>query len=381
MTDHRKIIHVDMDAFFASVEQLDNINLRGKPVVVGGSPENRGVVAAASYEARAFGVHSAMPTRHAYQLCPQAVFVPPRFARYKEISEQIMAIFREYTELVEPLSLDEAYLDVTQPLKGPALARELAQEIRTRIKTEIGLSASAGVASNKFLAKIASDLKKPDGLTVIAPQRMEDVLPQLNVKKLPGVGKVTAAKLADLGVNTIAELRRFSESELEAHFGKTGAWFYHIARGEDSRPVVPHRDRKSIGCEDTFSADITNVDQLKLELRQLARRVTERLNRAGAKGRTLTLKITYDDFIKITRSKTEAREILTEEEIFTISAQLLELTDAGIKPIRLLGLSLSGFDAERTSRRTDHQLKDAASIVATGGPFQLVFPFLLSNEH
>ena len=340
----RKIIHVDMDAFYASVEQRDNPELRGKPVVVGGQPGGRGVVAAASYEARKFGIRSAMSSQHAYRLCPNALFIKPRFDAYRAASAQIMEIFRRYTDLVEPLSLDEAYLDVTENKLSIPLARDIARSIKDQIRNETGLTASAGVAPNKFLAKIASDFKKPDGLTVIPPERVEAFLIELPVRKFPGVGPVTEQKLAALGILTARHLKKFSREELERHFGKSGGWFYRICRGLDERLVSSDHERKSLGAEDTFSKDLTEIPEMENELRTIAGKVAGRLEKRELEGRTVTLKVTYSDFEKITRSKTMPDAVSTEDELFAIGCELLRLTEAGPeKPVRLLGLQLSNF--------------------------------------
>lgn len=354
----RKIIHVDMDAFFASVEQRDNAELRGRPVVVGGKPNSRGVVAAASYEARAFGVHSAMACSQAARLCPHAVFVPPRFDAYRDVSQQIMAIFREYTDLVEPLSLDEAFLDVTENKVENPSATWLAMLIRARIFAETSLTASAGVAPNKFLAKIASDMQKPNGLTVISPDRVAAVLADLPVRKIPGVGAVTEKRMKELGIETTADLRLFSDERLQELFGKSGQYFARLARGEDERPVVPHRERKSIGVEDTFSTDLTDRSLILEQLTRISAKTWERLG--SRKAQTVTVKLTYEDFEKATRSQTLDYPVASAEQLLEVSVGLLEKTLAGDRPIRLLGVTLSHFTDE------DHSLLRA---------IQLMFPF------
>ena len=366
MNQPRKIIHVDMDAFYASVEQLDNPEYRGKPVIVGGPANGRGVVAASSYEARAFGVRSAMSSRQAGKLCPNGIFVAPRFERYKEISRQVMELFYEYTDLVEPLSLDEAYLDVTEPKGEPRFAREIAQEIRAEIKKRTGLTASAGVAPNKFLAKIASDLNKPDGLTVVPPERVEELLRDLPVRKLPGVGRVTENTLLELKIETVLQLREWEERALVERFGKFGAWLFQVARGVDPRSVNPSRERKSVGCEDTFSEDLLDIDRLIDELYTLSEKLYSRLRRANLAGRTLTLKVTYSDFQKITRSFSSEKRLNMQEELFSRACELFSKVEAGKRAIRLLGLSCSGFD--------DLDLHEPPKV-ERAGPEQLSFDF------
>ena len=297
--DHtgRKIIHVDMDAFYASVEQRDAPALRGKPVAVGGSRE-RGVVAAASYEARAFGVHSAMPSMRAYRLCPELIFVPPRFDHYRDISKQIRGILLQYTDLVEPLSLDEAYLDVTANKQGNPSATQVAQAIRAQIWEEIRLTASAGVSINKFLAKIASDLNKPNGLHVIAPHEAEAFLEQLPIERFHGIGAKTAQKMKRLGIHTGADLKARSEAALAQHFGKVGRHFYRIARAIDERPVEPDRERKSVGVETTFRQDLCDEAEMLAALRLLTEKACERLAHLQTGAMTVTLKIKYLDFVQ-----------------------------------------------------------------------------------
>jgi DNA polymerase IV len=300
----RKIIHIDMDAFFASVEQLDQPALRGLPVIVGGNPESRGVVAACSYEARAFGIHSAMPCYRAYRLCPQAVFLKPRMTRYQEVSKQIMTLFHRYTSLVEPLSVDEAFLDVTDNHLGEPSATRIAQAIRRTIYETTGLTASAGVSYNKFLAKIASGHRKPDGLTVIPPDRALAFIAALPIGKFYGVGRVTEKKMRAQGIRTGGDLLPFSRQELASLFGKSGLFFYDIARGLDQRPVEPVRVRKSIGTERTFSADILDFARVCGILSDLVQRLARHLEQKKTGGRTLVLKVRYSDFTTITRSRT-----------------------------------------------------------------------------
>nr|WP_262921677.1 DNA polymerase IV [Pontibacter ruber] len=338
----RKIIHIDMDAFFASVEQRDNPELRGKPVAVGGS-RARGVVAAASYEARKYGVHSALASKIAAQRCPQLIFVKPRFDVYSAVSRQIREIFHSYTEMVEPLSLDEAYLDVTENKIGMPSASIIAKEIKQRIFEETGLTASAGVSFNKFLAKIASDMNKPDGFTLITPDRAEDLVASLAIEKFYGIGKVTATKMQSMGILTGADLRERTEEELVRHFGKTGRYYYRIARAEDDREVQPHRIRKSIGSERTFEVDITEEEDMLTQLEQLAKEVAYDLERLQATAKTLTLKIKYFDFTQNTRSKTYLSEFKSAEALFTIARELLRTPQLPQYPVRLLGLSASSL--------------------------------------
>jgi DNA polymerase-4 len=318
----RKIIHIDMDAFYASVEQRDNPELRGKPVAVGGSRE-RGVVAAASYEARKFGVHSAMPSVSAKRKCPDLIFVKPRFDAYKAVSLQIREIFAEHTPLVEPLSLDEAYLDVTENLKGVASATEIAKEIRAKIRAETSLTASAGVSYNKFLAKLASDHRKPDGLFVITPKMGPAFVEGLPVGKFHGVGPATTAKMNRLGIETGLDLRAQTISFLQQHFGKSGPYFYWIARGIDDRPVRADRVRKSIGAENTFSVDLFTFDTAQDALLPIIDKVWRHCESTGARGRTVTLKIKYTDFQQITRSLSLPRTIEERTALERICLDLL----------------------------------------------------------
>src|SRR6202000_137987 len=281
---HRKIIHIDMDAFYASVEQRDNPGYRGKAIAVGGSPQGRGVVATASYEARKFGVRSAMASKQALQLCPHIIFVQPRFAAYREASQKIREIFSRYTDLIEPLSLDEAYLDVTEDKQGIGSAIDIAKLIKQAIKDELQLTASAGVSINKFVAKIASDINKPDGLTFIGPSSVESFMEKLAVEKFFGVGRVTAEKMKKMGLFTGADLKKLPEDEMVKHFGKAGRFYYQIARGIDNREVQPNRETKSIGAEDTFAYDLTDIDELYAELDKLSQTVVNRLQQYQLKG-------------------------------------------------------------------------------------------------
>jgi DNA polymerase-4 len=341
---YRKIIHIDMDAFFASVEQRDNPDYRGKPIVVGGSPTGRGVVAAASYDARKYGVRSAMPSHRALQLCPQLIFVRPRFDVYREVSDAIREIFSRYTDLIEPLSIDEAYLDVSDDKLGIGSAMTIAQEIRQAIRNELHLTASAGISINKFVAKVASDLNKPDGITFIGPSRIEKFMESLPVEKFYGVGKVTAAKMKELSWHTGGDLKKLSEAELVRHFGKQGHFYFNIVRGIDNRPVQPFRERKSVGVEDTFEEDLTLAADLNRELEKLADKLCDRTQRRELKGRTLTLKIRFSDFSSITRSRSFPAPINDRTLILKTACELLfrEIPE-GDRKIRLLGITLSNF--------------------------------------
>jgi len=340
----RKIIHIDMDAFYASVEQRDYPDYRGKPLVVGGSPEGRGgVVVAASYEARKFGIHSAMPSKKAVQLCPHVIFVSPRFAAYKEVSGKIREIFSRYTDLIEPLSLDEAYLDVTVDKAGIGSAIDIAWKIKHAIRDELGLTASAGISVNKFVAKIASDVNKPDGLTFVGPSRLEDFIARLPVEKFHGVGKVTAAKMKSLGLHNGEDLRNVPESDMVRHFGKVGRFFFHIVRGIDDRAVQPNRQTKSIGAEDTFAYDLDDMAELELAIRKISKIVAERIERHNMAGRSLTLKIKFSDFRLITRSQSFPNPINGLDSIISIAVSLLKDSDVSGKKIRLLGITLSNF--------------------------------------
>jgi len=341
----RKIIHIDMDAFYASIEQRDNEELRGKPVAVGGSSA-RGVVAAASYEARRFGVRSAMPSVTAKRKCPDLIFVKPRFEVYKQASQEIRAILARYTPLIEPLSLDEAYLDVTENLKGMASATAIAREIRAAIQAETGLTASAGVSYNKFLAKLASDEDKPDGLFVITPGMGPGFIETLPVAKFHGVGPATSARMNRLGIHTGLDLRARELSFLIKAFGKAGRFYYWIARGVDERPVRANRIRKSIGTETTFLEDLTSFEPMRDVLVDLAARVWRHCEAAGMRGRTVTLKVKYSDFQIVTRSRTLPAVIASEGELGEAGVKLLAPLIPPSKGIRLLGLTLSNLEDE-----------------------------------
>lgn len=347
----RKILHVDMDAFYASVEQRDNPDLRGKPVAVGGSAA-RGVVAAASYEARVFGVRSALPSVTAKRRCPDLIFVKPRFDVYREVSGQIREIFAEYTDVIEPLSLDEAYLDVTENKQNIAIATEVATIIRARIKEVTGLNASAGISYCKFLAKMASDLNKPNGQAVITPKAGPDFVANLPVKKFHGIGPATAAKMERLGIVTGADLRAKPLEFLQAHFGKSGNWYYRISRGIDERPVQANRERKSVGAEDTFAEDIFDFEAAKLELKPLADKVWRHCETKHLSGRTVTLKVKFADFRQITRSRTTAEPIAEATDLTEVGISLLSTIFPVEKGIRLLGITMSNF-ADPQSRSAE----------------------------
>jgi DNA polymerase-4 len=342
---HRKIIHIDMDAFYASVEQRDNPQLRGKPVAVGGSAE-RGVVAAASYEARKFGVRSAMPSITAKRQCPDLIFVKPRFEVYKTISRQIRDIFAEHTPIIEPLSLDEAYLDVTENLQGIPLARDIALRIREKIKAETGLNASAGISYNKFLAKLASDHRKPNGQYVISPEMGPVFVEGLPVGKFHGIGPATSAKMNALGIFTGLDMRNQSLEFMNANFGKAGVYYYWISRGVDERPVHANRIRKSVGAENTFSSDLKGFDAMVSELEPLIDKVWQHCESTGHRGRTVTLKVKFADFEIITRSRSVPSAIATRDDLARLSIGLLENSTPFPKAVRLLGVSLSSLQGE-----------------------------------
>ena len=336
----RKIIHVDMDAFFVSVEERDNPSLVGLPVAVGHDGE-RGVVSTANYVARRYGVHSAQSIRQAHRLCPGLVVVEPHFEKYKAVSMQIRDIFNDYTDLIEPLSLDEAYLDVTDNKPGIELAVDIARDIKRRIKEQTRLTASAGVSYCKFLAKVASDYRKPDGLCTVHPDRALDFIAGLKIEQFWGVGKKTAARMHALGIHTGADLRQKPLSLLTAHFGKMGSVFYNFARGIDERPVVTQWVRKSAGCEHTYVHDLTTQTQVIIELNHIVGELLRRLERSGFEGTTLTLKVKYHDFVQITRSLTQSQVLRTKEQILPMAKQLLREVDFTGRPIRLLGLTVS----------------------------------------
>jgi DNA polymerase IV len=343
-TIQRKIIHVDMDAFYASVEQMDNPDLKGKPLAVGGS-EIRGVVSAASYEARKFGVRSAMSGMQAKRNCPELIFVPPRFDRYREISKKLQKIFYDYTDLVEPLSLDEAYLDVTQNKKGNPSATLIAQEIRKRIFEEVGLTASAGISVNKFVAKIASDYNKPNGQKTINPEEVESFLESLDIKKFYGIGKVTTEKMYQHGIFTGKDLKTKTVEYLETHFGKSGAQYYNIVRGIHNSAVKPDRTTKSVAAEHTFDTNLTSEIFMEERLEQIASELERRLQKHKISGKTVTLKIKYSDFTQQTRSKTLPYFISDKGLLFEVAKELL-YQERMKNSVRLLGISLANLNTE-----------------------------------
>jgi DNA polymerase IV len=338
----RRILHIDMDAFYASVEQRDNPELRGQPVAVGGSPNQRGVVAAASYEARKFGVRSAIPMSRAVRFCPHLVIVRPDFQKYRAVSQQVFEIFRGVTPLVEGLSLDEAYLDVTENAWGETLGMNVARRIKAAIREQTGLTASAGVAPNKFLAKIASGWQKPDGLTVIAPERVEHFLQGLPVDALWGVGPVTARKLRAHGIEKLVDVRAADPTKLEDAVGSLAEWLQQLARGIDDRAVVSEHDPKSSGSENTFASDLTDLDEIRGHITEMARDAAAWLERRELYARTVTIKVRYDDFTTITRSHSE-NPTRDEQSIVSRAVALLEKTEAGRRPVRLLGASVSNL--------------------------------------
>jgi DNA polymerase-4 len=340
----RRILHIDMDAFYASVEQRDNPALRGRPVAVGGDPNRRGVVAAASYEARRFGVRSAIPMARAVRLCPQLVIVHPDFRKYQAVSRQVFEIFRSVTPLVEPMSLDEAYLDVTENAWGERLGKTVAQRIKTEIKEKTNLTASAGVAPNKFLAKIASAWKKPDGLTVIAPERVEKFLQGLPVDALWGVGPVTAARLHERGITRLVDVRRADEAVLRDAVGSWSDWLRQLAHGIDDREVEPHHEPKSSGSENTYAQDLTDILEIRQEIDEMARDAADWLDRKKLLCRTVTIKVRYSDFTTITRSHSRAPATRDAEDIAQRAVQLLDRTEAASRPVRLLGVSVHNLE-------------------------------------
>ena len=345
MATVRKIIHVDMDAFFASVEQRDNPQLQGKPVVVGGSPEKRGAIAAASYEARQYGIHSAMPSRLAAKLCNDLVFVSPQMAKYKTISSQIREIFLRYTDLVEPVAFDEAYLDVSINRFNQPSAMEIARQIKRAIFEETQLTSSAGVSVNKFLAKMASGLDKPDGLSLIRPEQAKEFVQGLPIEKFHGIGKATTRKMHQLGIYTGADLGCWTESDLIERFGKLGRYFYKIASGVDDRPVNPNRIRKSVGAERSFAPDLSDAGEMRSQLYKIAQQVEKRLQSTGKRGHTLTVKIKYADYQQITRSRTLPNLFQSTSEIYQVASELFEMNRDPNQSIRLLGIAIAGFKA------------------------------------
>jgi DNA polymerase IV len=352
----RRILHIDMDAFYASVEQRDHPELKGKPVAVGGSPASRGVVAAASYEARAFGVRSAIPMSRAVRLCPHLLIVRPDFQKYRAVSQAVFALFRSVTPLVEPLSLDEAYLDVTENAWGEALGKNVALRLKSEIRAATGLTASAGVAPNKFLAKIASGWRKPDGLTVIAPERVEPFLQKLPVGALWGVGPVTAQRLRERGIERLIDVRKTDASVLREAVGSSAEWLRRLADGIDERPVEPEREVKSSGSENTFADDLIDIDEIRRQVDEMARDAAAWLARRELRCRTVTIKVRYSDFTTITRSHT-APATRDPEDIAQRAVALLARTEAATRPVRLLGVSV-------------HNLRDPADTLAPPLPFE-----------
>jgi len=370
--NHRHIIHLDMDAFYPSVEVLDNPDLKGKPVIVGGGRE-RGVVSSASYEARKYGIHSAQPIATAMRLCPGGIFLGVRMKRYKEISEDIFSIFHRFTPLVEPLSIDEAFLDVTGSKRLFGRPEDIAKRIKETVRHETGLTVSAGVANSKFVAKIASDMEKPDGLTVVGHDQVREFLDPLPISKMWGVGKVTLEALLRLGIHTFLDLRIMPLGMLEQRFGKHGPQMHRLSMGIDDRDVVTEHDPKSIGHEDTFLQDITDMPLAKKELLSQANRVARRMRQDAVKGKTITLKVKYSDFTQITRSVTLPESTDDALEIFGKVCDLLDKTSVGKRPVRLLGISVSNFKSEcsdqlllfhdETSHKKEKQLHNAMDSI------------------
>ncbi|WP_369917172.1 MULTISPECIES: DNA polymerase IV [Prevotella] len=354
----RKIIHIDMDAFFASVEQRDHPELCGKPIAIGYDGE-RGVVSTASYEARRFGVRSAMSMMMAKRLCPRLIVVPARYEVYRQVSDEVMTIFHDYTDIIEPLSIDEAFLDVTENKRGMELAVDVAREIKRRVKDELRLTASAGVSYNKLLAKIASEERKPDGLCTIHPDKALDFIARLRIEKLWGVGPKTAQRMHYMGIFTGRDLRKCSLGHLKEVFGKSGQLFYEFARGIDHRPVVVERVRKSVGCEHTFREDISRPSAVIIELYHTVLELVERIAKDGFEGKTLTLKVKFGDFRQITRSVTQQKHLKNKDEILPLAKKLLTEVDYSSEhPIRLIGLSVSNpADEDEAKRREWIQLK------------------------
>ena len=340
----RKIVHIDMDSFYAAIEQRDNSRYRGKPIIVGGPPNGRGVVATASYEARAFGIHSAMPSAQAIRLCPSAIFVRPRMGTYIRISREIHSIFYKYTGVVESLGLDEAFLDVTTNTMNSPSATRVACKIRQDIESQTGLTASAGVSYNKFLAKLASDLNKPNGMAVITPNTAQDFIDKLPIGAFHGIGKSIEGKMIKLGIKTGRDLRGLSKLELIRHFGKAGVFYFKIAHGRDDRPVLMHRDRKSVGAERTFSADLKRISDIDDVLKTISQIVAERLKKLDVAGKTITVKVRYSNFETITRSQTLYQFISDPNEIWEKAKTLVKTTEAGEREIRLLGVTISNLN-------------------------------------
>ncbi len=358
MPDQRRIIHVDMDAFFAAIEMRDFPQYRGKPLIVGGSPTGRGVVSTCSYEARKFGIHSAMPSFLAYKLCPRAIFVPGRYEVYGEVGRQIREIFLEITPVVEAVSIDEAYLDVSEQVNDFAAAIALAREIKDMIRQRCQLTGSAGISYNKFLAKIASDMDKPDGLTLITPDMALPLLEKLEIEKFHGIGKATAEKMHGLGIRTGRDLKKFELNELMKHFGSTGKYYYEIVRGIDRRRVTISRIRKSLGKERTFSRDLYNLEEMIKVLTSLAADVSEELITKNIKGKTITLKIKYNDFTQHTRSFTRPIFICDARTLTETVIKLLEINYNRNRGVRLLGISVSNLNTEQKPEDNEQQVLD-----------------------
>ena len=352
----RKIIHVDMDAFYAAVEQRDFPQYRNKPVIVGGRPDSRGVVATCSYEARMFGIHSAMPSAQAYRLCPQAIFIKPRFDAYREASAIILGIFNRYTDLVEPVSLDEAYLDVSASELFQGSATLLAKRIKQEIHRQTRLTASAGISCNKFLAKLASDIGKPDGLYLIPPEKAKQFVETLFIGKFHGIGPATEKKMRELGIENGMDLRRTPMVVLQQHFGKAAQHYYDIARGIDRRPVNAHRSRKSVGVETTFERDLDDLNAILEQLHTLLQQALVKLGEKGLSARTLTIKIKFRNFVQITRGRTLPEPIADSHALRPLFAELLKNTGIETQSVRLLGVTLSGFGGERADCRGCRQL-------------------------
>jgi DNA polymerase-4 len=358
----RRILHIDMDAFYASVEQRDDPFLRGKPVAVGGDPTKRGVVAAASYEARAFGVRSAMPMARAVRLCPSLIILPPDFAKYREVSRDVFELFRSVTPLVEPLSLDEAFLDVTENAWNEPLATPTARRLKAEIRTRTGLTASAGVAPNKFLAKIASDWQKPDGLTVIAPDRIERFLQKLPVDALWGVGPVTARKLRKHGIARVVDVRTADPTLLRTIVGSYAEALVQMANGIDDRPVTPDRPWKSSGSENTFATDLTGLDDIRREIEAMARSAARWLSRHELFARTVVIKVRYRDFTTVTRSHSERSATRDEESLAARAVKLLDRTEAGQRPVRLLGVSVHNLSATPVADEAPSETREEPAL-------------------
>ncbi len=347
MAETRRILHCDMDCFYAAVHMRDDPSLAGRPVVIGGAPDSRGVVAAASYEARRFGIHSAMPSARAHRLCPSAVFLKPDFSRYRRESEAIFSLYQDFTEILQTVALDEAYLDVTERLEPWGSATAIAREIRRRVREERGLTVSIGVGPNRLVAKIASDFDKPDGLTVVPPEKVRAFLDPLPVRRLHGVGPATERALTEMGVVIVADLAALPVEALRVRFGRHGEGLHQFARGEDDRPVETSRERKSLGQEHTYGRDLESLPTMEAELARLAEQVAAGLERRGLTARTVTVKVRYGDFTTVTRSHTFPGPVVSAEEMARQAAMLLRATEAATRPVRLLGVTASGLGQAR----------------------------------